>query len=49
MENRNRFTEKENKRGYQRGKGRRRDKFGVWDLQGQTTIYKIDKQKGYIL
>ena len=24
----------------------RRDKLGVWDLQPQTTIYKIDKQKG---
>ena len=29
---------------YQRGRGR--DKLGVWDLQIQTTIYKIDKQQG---
>ena len=32
--------------GYQRGDGRVRDKLEVWDQQIQTTIYKIDKQKG---
>ena len=32
--------------GYQRGKGVRRDKSGVWDQQTQTTTYKIDKQQG---
>ena len=29
--------------GYQRGKGVGRDKLGVWGLQIQTAIYKIDK------
>ena len=32
--------------GYQRGKVGERDKLEVWDQQIQTTIYKIDKQKG---
>ena len=32
--------------GYQRGKGVGRDKLGVWGLQIQTAIYKIDKEQG---
>ena len=30
-----------------KGRGKERDKFGVWDSQIQTTIYKIDKQRGF--
>ena len=30
----------------QRGKAGWMDKLGVWDLQIQTTIYKIDNQQG---
>ena len=29
-----------------KGKGKGRDKLGVWDQQIQATIYKIDKQQG---
>ena len=32
--------------GYQRGKRVGRDKLGVWGLQIQTAIYKIDKEQG---
>lgn len=32
--------------GYQRGKGGRRDKPGVWDYRIYTTIHQIDKQQG---
>ena len=32
--------------GYQKGREGRRYKLGVWDLQIQTTIYKIDQQQG---
>ena len=28
-----------------KGKRSRGDKLGVWDLQLQTTVYKIDKQQ----
>ena len=32
--------------GYQRGKGRGRDKLGIWKEHMNTTIYKTDKQQG---
>ena len=32
--------------GYQRGKGRGRDKLGVWDEHTSTTPYKTDNQQG---
>ena len=31
---------------YQRGKGRWRDRFVIWDKQIHIAIYKIDKQQG---
>ena len=47
MENRNRHTYRKQISGYQRGEGRESE--GVQDSEIQTTVYKIDKQQGYIV
>ena len=50
MQNRNRLTDIENKRvvtSWERERGR--GKIGVGDEEVQTTMYKIDKQQGYIV
>ena len=44
----NKCTRKQTCR-YQREVEKGRDKLGDWDSQIQTTMYKIDKQQGYIV
>ena len=49
IQNRNRVTDIENKLVVTKGeKEVGRDKLHIRDKQIQTTIYKIDKQQGYI-
>ena len=43
----NRLTDVENKLKFAKGEIRwGKDKFGVWDQQIQTILYKIEKQQG---
>ena len=46
MQNRNRLIDIENKLVVIKG---RRVKLSVWDQQTQTSMYKVDKQQGYIV
>lgn len=32
-----------------KGRGNGGNKLGVWDLQTQTAMYKIEQQQGYII
>ena len=50
MQNRNRLTDIENKLVVTKGEREGgRGKIGVWDKEIQITVYKIDKQKGYVV
>ena len=46
LQNRDRLTDKENKRMVTKGERGGRHKLGVWDWNIHTTIYKIDNQQG---
>ena len=46
LKSRNRLTDIENKLMVTKEERWGRDKFGIWDQQIQTTIYKIDEQQG---
>ena len=50
MQNRNRLTDTENQPMVAKEeRGGERGKLGVWNKEIQTTMYKIDRQQGYVV